>query len=194
MNFWQNIRILTTLRVRDGLFTSGQLSVVRDGKFTSRNFSFLHERNLRRDNFLSSNFQLPDRPIFAIPLSLPCMATAAASLAAAGRRLVLYNYAVPSRDPARLCTVVHRRAPWAPTPCLIPYFTMGKVELCSVKFQSLFMSPKGARCTAGGRPEASGQQSVCETAGEWSNGASMVAVRFLNVFELSCFSLQPEIW
>ena len=89
MNFWQNIRILTTLRVRDGLFTSGQLSVVRDGKFTSRNFSFLHERNLRRDNFLSSNFQLPDRPIFAIPLSLPCMATAAASLAAAGRRLVI---------------------------------------------------------------------------------------------------------
>ena len=48
-----------------------------------------HERNLRRDNFLSSNFQLTDRPIFPIPFSHPGMATAAAALAAAGRRLVV---------------------------------------------------------------------------------------------------------
>ena len=38
MHLWRNIRVLTTLRVRDGLFTSGQLSVEDDGKFTSRTF------------------------------------------------------------------------------------------------------------------------------------------------------------
>ena len=100
-----DIEVRFTRCTCDGIFASWQLSASatacsRLDNFPSRTtessrlehfHSFTRKRYVTK-TFLPSNFQLPDRSIFAIPLSLPRSATAAASLAAAEGRLVQVKY------------------------------------------------------------------------------------------------------